>query len=63
MRAAALGGVGLLAVGLGFREGACVEALFAIGNNNGAFWFAGDRGRYLDWSFGSRLMEVEERER
>lgn len=51
----ALGSMGLLAVGLGFREGACVEAWFAVGHDTRAFGFSGDRRRHLDWTLGSRL--------
>lgn len=54
-RAAALGSLGLLAGRLSFREGACVEAWFAVGHDTRAFWFGGDRRRHLDWSLGSRL--------
>lgn len=51
----ALGSLGLLAVGLGFRESACVEAWFAIGHNTRAFWFSGNGRRHFDWSLRSRL--------
>lgn len=44
-------------MGLGFREGACVEARFAIGHNTRAFRFGGNRGRHLDRSLGSRLRQ------
>lgn len=45
----ALDGVGLLTVGLGFGEGACVEGWLAIRHDSRTFRFGGDRRRHLDW--------------
>lgn len=59
-RAAALCALGLLVVGLGFREGSCVEPCFAVWHNGRAFGFGGDRRRHFGWNFWSRLEKWRE---
>lgn len=57
---AAVAGLGLLAVGFGFGEGARVEALLAVRDHVGAFGLGGDGRRHLDRSFRRGLEREEE---